>query len=65
MIILNPPPIEEPTILYMNNAPNVSDVVYLRLGDVLDIRVWQDFNSLPAPLGINSSQTYVAIHKDS
>ncbi len=66
MLFLNPPPAGEPwTILYENNAPNVSDVVYLHPGDIVDIRVWQNFTGLPAPLGKGPSQTYVSIHKDS
>jgi hypothetical protein len=66
MIIPLPPPNEPPWVfLEMNNAPNVSDVIYLRPGDVVDIRVWQNFSGLPVPLGMGPSQTYVAIHKDS
>ena len=48
-----------------NNAPNVSDVVWLQPGDVLEILVWQ---SVGAPAGIlvpNTEKTYVSIHKSS
>jgi hypothetical protein len=49
-----------------NNAPNVSDVVWLNPGDHLEIYVYQDFAPPPgATLGIGTSQTYVSIHKDS
>jgi hypothetical protein len=51
--------------LPMNNAPNVSDVVWLNPGDRVDIRVWQSFTPALAFLGIGPSQTYVSIHKDS
>ena len=53
-------------ILFWNNAPNVSDVVWLMPGDMVDIRVWQDLDFVgPAVLTIGPSQTYVSIHKDS
>jgi hypothetical protein len=54
--------------LLMNNAPNVSDVVYLRPGDMLEIEAWQDIDLNPlslVSLYIGSDQTYVSIHKDS
>jgi hypothetical protein len=54
--------------LLMNNAPNVSDVVYLRPGDMLEIEAWQDIDLNPLSLislYIGSDQTYVSIHKDS
>ena len=47
-----------------NMAPNVSDVIYLRSGDTVEIRVWQDvFQSLGLIQG--TSETYVSIHKIS
>ena len=48
-----------------NNAPNVSDVVYLTPADVLEIHVWQTIDLGPVPLGTGPSQTYVSIHKVS
>jgi hypothetical protein len=52
-------------LLENNNAPNVSDVVWLNPGDILEIYVYQSFAPAGAILGIGSSQTYVSIHKDS
>lgn len=54
--------------MLMNNAPNVSDVVYLNPGDILEIEAWQDidmniFNLVSLYFG--TDQTYVSIHKDS
>lgn len=47
-----------------NMAPNVSDVIYLMPGDVVEIRVWQDvYHSLGLVPG--TSETYVSIHKIS
>ncbi|MCD4680933.1 MAG: hypothetical protein K8S00_11155, partial [Bacteroidales bacterium] len=52
-----------------NNAPNVSDVVYLQAGDNLEIYVYQNINfSLGGGnmfLKSGSSQTYCSIHKVS
>jgi len=69
MVALNPyGPDEPPIYLLMNNAPNVSDVVYLRPGDMVEIHAWQDFDGNPVnPISLYTgpSQTYVSIHKDS
>jgi len=47
-----------------NMAPNVSDVIYLRSGDTVEIRVWQDvFQNLGLIQG--TAETYVSIHKIS
>ena len=52
--------------IFNNNAPNVSDVVYLAPTDVLTIHVWQDVDLVaPLMLGPGVSQTYVSIHKVS
>jgi hypothetical protein len=47
-----------------NLAPNVSDVIYLRPGDTIEIWVWQDIYSAMG-LVPGSSETYVSIHKIS
>ncbi len=54
-------------ILWYNNAPNVSDVVYLLPGDVVDIRVWQSVEAGPGVVALVTGQhkTYVSIHKSS
>jgi hypothetical protein len=66
-------------MLEKNNAPNVSDVLYLVTGDYVEIYVFQTFanpsavlritdNTLPPPPppGIpNPAVTYVSIHKVS
>lgn len=57
-------------LLKENNAPNVSDVVYLQKGDVIDIRV---YHSIAPPTSVNLSfgnppngeKCYVSIHKVS
>jgi len=64
-MLLNRLPPEEWTYLLQNNAPNVSDVVYLRVGDIVEIHAFQNISPGPVPLGTGSSQTYVSIHKDS
>jgi hypothetical protein len=57
--------------LVHNNAPNVSDVVYLNANDKIEIWVYQDFTSngtpSPPPANIlpNTEITYVSIHKVS
>jgi hypothetical protein len=56
---------EEWSYLIYNNAPNVSDVIHLNSGDIVEIHVFQNFSGIPVPLGVGRSQTYVAIHKDS
>jgi len=61
-----------------NLAPNVSDVVYLKAGETIEIWVWQDLWPMGLPLetgprldpGMQNpvpmqSQTYVSIHKSS
>jgi len=52
---------DEPT---NNNAPNVSDVVYLQAGDTIEIYVWQS-TIVPLPLRTGESQTYCSVHKVS
>lgn len=52
--------------LVNNNAPNVSDVVYLTAADVLEIYVFQNVDGIGVILlGVGPSQTYVSIHKVS
>ncbi|MCD4745663.1 MAG: hypothetical protein K8R58_05135 [Bacteroidales bacterium] len=51
-------------ILQMNNAPNVSDVVYLNATDRLQIRVFQN-TGIGISLVPNWEKTYVSIHKSS
>ena len=62
--------------LQNNLAPNVSDVVYLKKGETVEIWVWQDLWTVGLPLevgprgdpGMNipmQSQTYVSVHKSS
>ena len=59
-----------------NLAPNVSDVVYLRKGETVEIWVWQDLAPMGLPLETGPrpdpglfvpmrSQTYVSVHKSS
>jgi hypothetical protein len=50
--------------IFYNNAPNVSDVVYLLPGQIISIWVFQSANT-PMDLMQGSSQTYVSIHKVS
>ena len=45
-----------------NNAPNVSDVVYLTAGQTLDIRAYQNTGANRA-IVTGTAQTYVSIHK--
>jgi hypothetical protein len=63
-----PPPIgplePHPSMLYRNNAPNVSDVVYLQAGESLEIHGYQD-TPTPLPIEAGSAKTYVSIHKAS
>jgi hypothetical protein len=47
-----------------NNAPNVSDVVWLKAGDVVTIHVYQT-TGVPLTLVPGHEKTYVSIHKDS
>jgi len=67
MVFFVNPPVEPPWVfLHMNNAPNVSDVVYLNQGDMVEIYTWQDIDpGGPVSLYFGTSQTYVSIHKDS
>ncbi len=48
-----------------NLAPNVSDVIYLRPGDTIEIWVWQNIFSGLIGLVPGSAETYVSIHKIS
>lgn len=50
--------------LLQNNAPNVSDVVYLKAGDKVAIFVYHDAAS-PMNLVPGNATTYVSIHKSS
>jgi hypothetical protein len=54
-------------ILFFNNAPNVSDVVYLQVGDMVDIRAWQSVEAGPGVMSlmVGTEKTYVSIHKIS
>jgi hypothetical protein len=58
-----PTPENAPSFKY-NNAPNVSDVVYLNVGERIAIYAWQN-----AGFGLNlitgTAKTYVSIHKVS
>jgi hypothetical protein len=54
----------QPMTICMNNAPNVSDVVYLMAGEVLSIWAWQSA-LVPLPLIPGSDRIYVSIHKQS
>jgi hypothetical protein len=53
-------------ILHWNNAPNVSDVLWLVPGDVVDIRALQMLDTIgPVSLIPGTHKTYVSIHKVS
>jgi hypothetical protein len=53
-------------IMLFNNAPNVSDVVYLKVGDMVEIHAWQDIDpGAFLSLVFGPEKTYVSIHKDS
>jgi hypothetical protein len=53
-------------ILWYNNAPNVSDVLYLVPGDVVDIRAYQTLDGVGlVSLVFGPHKTYVSIHKVS
>lgn len=64
------PPLEFDVKMFDNNAPNVSDVVYLNKGETIDIRAFHNFTN---PTGGNfflelvpgPEKTYVSIHKVS
>jgi hypothetical protein len=56
---------EESISLWRNNAPNVSDVVYLQAGEKIAIYVWQNSGIGNLYLIIGSAKTYVSIHKIS
>ncbi len=47
-----------------NNAPNVSDVVYLQAGDLVEIYVYSTI-TWPVNLAAGKTQTYCSIHKES
>ena len=52
--------------LFNNNAPNVSDVVYLQSGEKIEIHVWQNFSpAAGAGIRIGTAKTYASIHKVS
>ena len=66
-MITFPPAGEALLQLQKNNAPNVSDVVYLQPGDFVEIKAWQsiDASSTNVPLVQGQAKTYVSIHKSS
>ena len=41
---------EEWALLLKNNAPNVSDMVHLKPGDIVEIHVFQNFSGIPVSL---------------
>jgi len=51
--------------LSYNNAPNVSDVVYLQAGETISIYAFQLYCNTPIPLMTGTEKTYVSIHKIS
>jgi hypothetical protein len=57
-------PIPEENKLWNNNAPNVSDVVYLQAGEIISIWVYQTASS-PMNLKPGPDKLYVSIHKVS
>jgi hypothetical protein len=68
LMMLVPGPTGDTIQMLMNNAPNVSDVVYLKPGDTVEIEAWQDIDANPGSLVslyLGTDQTYVSIHKDS
>ncbi len=54
----------QPWPLIHNNAPNVSDVVYLVAGQIISIWFWQSA-LVPLPIIQGSDQVYVSIHRVS
>jgi hypothetical protein len=52
-------------LLPRNNAPNVSDVVYLQIGETIEIFVFQNFANPTANILPNTEITYVSVHKIS
>ncbi len=54
-------------VSWNNNAPNVSDAVYLQANDVVDIRAWQSLEAGPGAVSLltGMEKTYVSIHKSS
>lgn len=59
--------INNPGLLPKNNAPNVSDVVYLKKGEGIEIRMYQD-TALPIELDVSPParvKNYISIHKIS
>ena len=69
--MIPPPPIEPVQIeifLEANNAPNVSDVVYLTPGQMIQIHAWWDTGfaaGAVADLVTGRHKTYVSVHKIS
>jgi hypothetical protein len=57
-------PMGEPLPLEWNNAPNVSDVVYLMPGQIISIWVFQN-SGMPLNLVPGHDKCYVSIHKVS
>ena len=58
---------QNPGFLYRNNAPTVSDIVYLKKGEGVEIWMFQD-TAGPIQLDTqtpNSEKNYVSIHKIS
>ena len=66
--LLLPPPFpgdqNHPSMLLRNNAPNVSDVVYLQEGESIEIHGWQD-TPTALPIEPGPAKTDVSIHKAS
>jgi hypothetical protein len=54
-------------VFYHNNAPNVSDVLWLQAGDAVEIKTFQTYTMMPNPAFIqpNHEKTYFSIHKIS
>lgn len=55
---------EEELSFKNNNAPNVSDVVYLQKGEKIAIYTWQDAG-FPLNLKTGQAKTYCSVHKSS
>jgi hypothetical protein len=53
----------ENAVAFENNAPTVSDIVYLTKGESIEIHAFSTIDSLPLIAG--GSKTYVSIHKAS
>ncbi len=63
IVVYNGPPENGVEPLYNNNAPNVSDVVYLQAGDQIEIHVYHEF--LIASILNGQAITYASVHKIS